>query len=125
MSKCDIKSSAKAWNDGLDAFKKAYKQTGGKVKPSIRFAIDEIHAKNPDIDFDVDSFVNPLVESLKEKGLIKQDFSYEKKKAPDLKSKVEKLAEKILAQIKGILLFLLNKSFNFFFPIRRSLSYHY
>lgn len=93
MKPCDIKDSNKAWNDGIDAFKKAFKQTGGKTTESIKFAVDEINKQNPDFKFDVDSFVNPLMKSLKEKSLVSPNYSFKKNNTTE--GKINKITEKM------------------------------
>lgn len=94
--KCDLKTSSQAWNDGIDAFKKAFKLSGGKTTPAIKFALSEIQKNHPDLDFDQDSFVNPLVNSLKEKGVIdgKYKFGETKSKPKVSENKVAEIVEK-------------------------------
>lgn len=76
MGPCSIKDSAEAWNDGIDAFKKAFKQTGGKTTESIRYAIEEVNKKYPDLNFDHKSFYDPLIKSLKKNELVDQNYQY-------------------------------------------------
>jgi len=96
MGPCDIKSSAKAWNDGIDAFKKAFKQTDGKTTESIKFAIDEINKNNPDFKFDVNSFTDPLIKSLKEKDIIPKSYTFKTSaSSSSVESKINKIAEKM------------------------------
>lgn len=90
---CDIKDSAKAWNDGVDAFEKAFKFTGGKTTEAIKYAIDEINRQNPGFEFDVSSFTNPLIASLKENNLVAQNYKFTDGKKPA--DKVDKIAEKM------------------------------
>ena len=95
MGPCDIKTSAKAWNDGVDAFKKAFQQTGGKTNESIKFAIDEINKNNPELNFDVKSFVDPLIASLKKNGVIAQSYNFKPANAASIEGKINKVAEKM------------------------------
>lgn len=95
MGPCDIKESGKAWNDGIDAFRKAFKQSGGKTTPSITFAVNEAKRLNPDLNFDVNSFVDPLVASLKEKGLVANTYKYGGEKTSSARTKVEKIVSKL------------------------------
>lgn len=97
MGPCDIKSSAKAWNDGLEAFKKAFKQTGGKTTESLKFAINEVKSKNPDLNFDTDSFTDPIIQSLKDKKIIDEKYNFKggKEKNSPVSKKIEKIAEKM------------------------------
>jgi hypothetical protein len=92
---CDIKTSGKAWNDGLEAFKKAFKQTGGKTTESIIFAINEAKRTNPDFDFDSKTFVDPLVSSLKEKGIVGKSYTFKGERTAPINKKIEKISEKM------------------------------
>jgi hypothetical protein len=97
--KCDLKNSSQAWNDGIDAFKKAFKLSGGKTTPAIKVALSEIQRLHPDIDFSHESFVNPLVNSLKEKGVINKDYEFSTK--DKIKSSEKKVTE-IVEKAKGL-----------------------
>lgn len=92
---CDIKSSGKAWNDGVDAFRKAFKQSGGKTTKAIAFALEEIRRLNPDFEFDNKSFIDPLIASLKEKGLIEKSYQFRGERSVGNQRKIEKIAEKM------------------------------
>jgi len=96
MSKCDIKESGKASNDGMEAFQKAFKMTG-KVTESIKFAVDEIHRQNPDFDFEISSFSDPLINTLKEKDIIPKNYKFagSKEKASSVEKKIDKIVEKM------------------------------
>lgn len=97
---CDLKTSSQAWNDGIDAFKKAFKLSGGNPTTSIKFALSEIQRLHPDLDFSHESFIDPLVKSLKEKEVINKDYEFSTKKD---KAKVsEKKVEEIVEKAKGL-----------------------
>lgn len=100
--KCDLKTSSRAWNDGIDAFKKQFKLSGGKATPAIKFALSEIQRLHPDMDFSHDSFINPLVNSLKEKGVIKEDYSFSEKGKPAKVNIDEKKVTEIVEKAKGL-----------------------
>lgn len=72
---CDLKNSAKAWNDGITAFQNGFMLSGDAAK-SIRFALKEISDKHPDVEFEPSSFYNPLIEKLKSENLVGKDFQY-------------------------------------------------
>lgn len=95
MGKCDIKATGQAWNDGVDAFEKALKVNGGKVNPALKYAIEEVRAKHPGVDFEVSSFTDPIVSSLKSAGIVSPSFKYKGEGAETAKSKVDKIAEKM------------------------------
>jgi hypothetical protein len=99
---CDLKTSSQAWNDGIDAFKKAFKLSGGKTTNSIKFALSEVQKLHPDLDFSQDSFVNPLVKSLKEKGVIDNNYEFSTQKKSEKVSVSEKKVTEIIAKAKGL-----------------------
>lgn len=100
MSKCDIKDSSQAWNDGVEAFKKAFLSTGGKPTESLNFAMREVNSKHPDFDFETQSFTNPIVSSLKGKGVIDESYQYKGKK--EKKSAPDKKIDRIVDKMKGV-----------------------
>src|ERR1051325_8893677 len=85
---CDVKTSAKAWNDGIDAFENAMNLNGDPRK-SLTYALSQIKKNNPDLNFSEDSFVEPVVEAYKKAGIIPQNFKYGKEKL----TKIEKALE--------------------------------
>ena len=98
--KCDIKENNEAYNHGVNSLKEAFMLTGNATK-SLRFAINEVQDKYPDLDFDHDSFVNPMVNLMKDKGLIKGDYEFKAKKSPvdkkqkdNTESKIKKATER-------------------------------
>lgn len=91
--KCDIKESAEAYNTGVDALEKAFLLTGDPTK-SFKYAVSEIQQKHPDLDFDPNSFINPIAESMKEKGLIPESYKFSESKRSDEQKTVEKTVEK-------------------------------
>jgi len=99
---CDLKTSSQAWNDGIDAFKKAFKLSGGKTTNSIKFALSEVQRLNPDLDFSQDSFVNPLVKSLKEKGVIDNKYEFSTQKKSEKVNVSEKKVTEIINKAKGL-----------------------
>ena len=100
MSKCDIKDSVEAWNDGVDAFKKAFLNTGGKTTESLNYAMNHIQEKHPDFEFEPSSFTNPIVSSLKSKGLVDENYNYKGKK--EKISSVDKKIQKVADKLKGL-----------------------
>jgi hypothetical protein len=99
---CDLKTSSQAWNDGIDAFKKAFKLSGGKTTNSIKFALSEVQKLHPDLDFSQDSFVNPLVKSLKEKGVIDNKYEFSTQKKSERVNVSEKKVTEIIDKAKGL-----------------------
>jgi hypothetical protein len=97
MGKCDIKESGKAWNDGVQAFKKAFKFSGGKTTESLNFAINEVRSKHPDLDFEPNTFIDPIVKSCKDAGLIPKNYSFEKSgnSTTSPEKKIEAIAKKM------------------------------
>jgi len=95
VNPCDIKTSGKAWNDGVDAFKKAFKQTSGKPGPSLKFAVDEVNRLHPDLNMDPKSFTDPMIAYLKEKGLVSNSYTYSAEKTSNKRSEVDKIVEKM------------------------------
>ena len=98
MSKCDIKESNKAWNDGVDAFYKAYVLSKGKrPTEALKYAINEVKMKNPDFDFESKSFTDPIIASLKEKGKLSKSYSFGEAntKEDSYKKKIDKMSEKL------------------------------
>lgn len=96
MSKCDIKESAKAWNDGIDAFEKAFKLNGGKATPAFNYAMDEVREKHPDVDFETSSFTDPIIEKLKASGVIAESYKYKDgAKKPATQKRIENAVEKM------------------------------
>jgi len=99
---CDLKTSSQAWNDGIDAFKKAFKLSGGKTTNSIKFALSEVQKLQTDLDFSQDSFVNPLVKSLKEKGVIDNNYEFSTQKKSEKVNVSEKKVTEIIDKAKGL-----------------------
>lgn len=95
MVPCSIKDSAEAWNDGIDAFKKAFKQTGGNTTESINYALEEINKKYPDFNFDPKSFHEPIIKSLKKSGKIPSSYSYGPPSAKGFDKKLQSIADKM------------------------------
>lgn len=95
MSKCDIKTSGEAWNDGVDAFKKAFKQTGGDATKSINYAIGEVRSKYPNLDFDIKSFSDPITKTLKDKGLVKDSYKFVDQNLSKLEKEIDKISQKM------------------------------
>lgn len=97
MSKCDIKDSAKAWNDGVEAFEKAFKLNGGKTTPALKFAMEEARAKNPGVDFESSSFTDPIVDQLKSAGLVADSYKFkgDAVKTPNTQKRIEAAVEKM------------------------------
>src|ERR1700743_2833158 len=90
---CDTKTSAEAWNDGIEAFEKAMNISTDATK-AIRYALNEITTKYPDLKFDPESFTKPLIEKLKEKNIVEENYSYKGNKANEV--------EKIVKKFKGL-----------------------
>lgn len=90
---CDVKQSSAAWNTGIDAFKKSFLLSGDTTK-ALRYAISEMQEQHPDIDFDPDSFINPLVSSLKQKGMIDKDYDFKKETDKKTEREISKTTEK-------------------------------
>ncbi|HHT9135884.1 MAG TPA: hypothetical protein ACFYEK_01425 [Candidatus Wunengus sp. YC60] len=76
---CDLKTSAQAWNDGITAFQNAFMLSGDATK-SIKFALNELTDKHPNLEFDHSTFYTPLIASLKEKGLVDKNYQFAKAK---------------------------------------------
>jgi len=95
MGPCDIKTSGQAYNDGLDAFSKAFKSTGGKPTESIRFALNEIKSKHPNLNFDPNTFADPIINALKEKGLVSKSYKFSSEKKTSIQKKAEKFVAKM------------------------------
>ncbi len=77
---CNIEENNQAYNDGLEAFRNAYNATGD-VRKSLQYAINKVQEKYPNFNFDTNSFTDPLVKTLKEKGVVSSSFTFEKKEA--------------------------------------------
>lgn len=93
---CKIKILDEAWNTGVDAFDKSFSVTGD-VNESLRYAIYQINDKHPDVDFEIDSFTSPIVEAMKQEGLIKETYVFtdgKKTKSDNVKNKVKSIVEK-------------------------------
>lgn len=93
-AQCNIKTSAEAWNYGVDTFEKAYLASGGKMDESLSYAIAETQKAHPDIDFDVKSFTAPIIEYMKESGEIPKNYSYGEKQTATQK-KIESISQKM------------------------------
>lgn len=93
-AKCNIKTSAEAWNFGVDTFEKAYLSTTGKMSESLSYAISETQKKYPDLNFDVKSFTDPIIKYMKDSGEIPKNYSYGEKKT-DVQKKVEEISKKM------------------------------
>lgn len=91
---CNIQQNNQAYNDGIKAFKDAY-NASGDAKKSIAYALEQINKKHPNFEFDKDSFVNPLVGFLKEKGYVSNNFKYTGGKKQGKENKIKDAAEKI------------------------------
>lgn len=98
--KCDIKESAEAYNTGVDALEKSFMLTGNTTK-SFRYAISEIQSKHPEFDFEISSFVDPIVSGMKEKGLLDKSYKFGSKKKV-LSEEEKKDANEAKAQQKQI-----------------------
>lgn len=90
---CNIKDSSQAWNDGVIAFKNAMNLTSDASK-SIRYALKEINRKHPDLNFSHESFINPIIEKLKEAELVYANYEYKTNKLSEV--------EKIVNQFKDL-----------------------
>ena len=93
MGPCNIKSSAEAWNFGVDAFENAF-LSSGKMTESLNYAIAETQKKYPSLNFDVKSFSDPIVEAMKKTGDIPKNYSYGEKQTVTQK-KIESIASKM------------------------------
>ncbi len=93
MGPCNIKSSAEAWNFGVDAFENAF-LSSGKMTESLNYAIAETQKKYPSLNFDVKSFSDPIVEAMKKTGDIPKSYSYGEKQTVTQK-KIESIASKM------------------------------
>lgn len=91
---CNIKTSAEAWNFGVDTFEKAFLSTNGKMDESLNYAISETQNKYPDLDFDVKSFTNPIIEYMKEAGEAPKNYSFGEKQT-SYEKKIEAIASKM------------------------------
>lgn len=92
-SKCNIKTSAEAWNFGVDTFEKAF-LSSNKMTESLNYAISETQKKYPDLDFEVKSFTDPLISAMKETGDIPKNYSYGEKQT-DIQKKIEAISTKM------------------------------
>lgn len=107
MGPCDLKLSGKAWNDGVTAFHNAFMLSDNDDPTrAIKFAMEEVKAKNPHIDFSEESFYKPLIDHYKEQGLVDKNYQYKKSKLTGIEKalnnfknldadKKKKLADKI------------------------------
>lgn len=91
--KCNIKTSAQAWNFGVESFEKAF-LSSGKMTESLNYAISETQKNHPDLDFDIKSFSSPLIEAMKETGDIPKNYSYGEKQTSNEK-KIEAISNKM------------------------------
>lgn len=96
---CDLKTVKLAFNDAVNSFRKAFVSSGGKaVDESLRFAIAETKSKYPDIDFDHESLTNPIIASLKKKGIVPENYEFGTKAAKNRRKNtaaIKELADKI------------------------------
>lgn len=90
---CDIKSSIEAWNHGVVSFMNAMKVSNNATK-SIKYALKELSTKYPDLKFDSESFTKPIIEKLKQEGLVKDDYTFKGNKNNEV--------EKIVSKFKGL-----------------------
>lgn len=105
---CNIKTINEAWNHAVKSFSNAFRLTGDATK-SIKYTLNELKEKYPDINFREDSVTEPLIEKLKEKGLVDKNYQYRKQKLtsiekafnnfkdlsdPDKKKLIEALSKK-------------------------------
>jgi len=93
MGPCNIKSSAEAWNFGVDTFENAF-LSSGKMTESLNYAISETQKKYPELNFDVKSFSDPIIEAMKETGDIPKNYYYGEKQTVTQK-KIESIASKM------------------------------
>lgn len=94
---CDIKTLDEAWNTGIEAFEKSFSVSNDATN-ALKYAISEINKKHPNADFEINSFTDPIVESMKAEGLLKNDYHFNresKKKTSKQKLDITKLAEDI------------------------------
>ncbi len=73
--KTSLRDSPIAWNHSVKSFYNGFRLSGDATK-SIKYALNELKNKYPDIKFDIDSFINPIVEHMKKDGLIEDDYIY-------------------------------------------------
>lgn len=95
---CNIKDSSKAWNDGVDAFYKAFLNSKGKrPTEALKFAISEAQRLNPEFEFDSNTLTDPIIADLKEMGKVSKSFKFGEgqTKEQSFKKKVDKMIEKM------------------------------
>lgn len=100
--KCNLKDQNEAFNSAVSSFKESYMVTGEMTK-SLRYAIAETQKKYPDIDFEVSSLVDPIVSTMKEKGIVSENYFFSEKQKKSTtkkktKSDTEKAEEKMFKQ---------------------------
>lgn len=98
--KCDIKDSAEAYNTGIEALERAFMMTGNATK-AFRYAISEIQSKHPEFDFEVSSFVDPILSGMKENGLVDKSYEFGKKSEKSDKEKVDRI-KKLASDIANL-----------------------
>lgn len=91
MGPCDLKTSAKAWNDGITAFQNAFLLSeNNDPSKAIKYALEEIKKSNPSVDFLPESFYSPIIDQLKAKGIIDKNYSYTKEKITGIEKALNK-----------------------------------
>jgi len=104
--KCNIQDSQEAYNHGVKSFKEAFLQTQGDTTKSLKYAMNEVKAKFPNLDFDPKSFTDPIIEKGKKSGVIPASYTFDKKvKTPSIekgKENIEAAKKKYEEKIKDI-----------------------
>lgn len=98
---CNIQENNQAYNDGLEAFRNAYNATGD-VRKSLQYAVNKVQEKYPNFNFDTNSFTDPLVKTLKEKGVVSKSFTFEKKETKKKEASEEKLVKSMAERVKKL-----------------------
>lgn len=94
MSKpCNIKTVSEAWNHAIKACANGLRLSNNNPTKAITYTLNELREKYPDIKFDEDSVVNPLVEKLKEKGLADKNYQYRKQKLTNIEKAFNKFKD--------------------------------
>lgn len=107
---CDIKTSAEAWNHGIESFEKAILLNGDATK-ALRYALKEIAKKYPDMDFSPDSFTAPLIEKLKENKIVGENYTFKGSKANEVDKIVNKFKDLNNEQARELSKKIFEKSF--------------
>lgn len=100
--KCNLKDQNEAFNFAVSSFKDSFMVTNDMTK-SLRYAISEVNNKYPDIDFEVSSLTDPIVSTMKNKGIIPDTYFFSenqrkksvKKQTKSVDDKIKKVQEDI------------------------------